>query len=82
MMPLASVLPERRADGAVSNTPWLTARAVAKQKVTCPACGWFVFQQWPDGWETHAGYGCPGLKAATSPERKNEFRTSYSHLFK
>lgn len=74
--------PVRTSDGVITNGADLSAADVAHKKVICPACGVFVFQMWPEGWDAHAAHRCAGLCATPVDDRKREFRSRFSHLFR
>ena len=48
----------------------------------CPACGEHRFKRWPFGWDSHAAHRCIGLKSKGAQERKAEFKSRFSHLFR
>jgi hypothetical protein len=57
-------------------TTWrCSASAAPRAKRMC-------FRKWSAGWDAHAAYKCTGLSATTELERKDEFRTRFSHLFR
>ena len=57
-------------------TTWrCSASAAPRAKRMC-------FRKWSAGWDAHAAHKCTGLSATTELERKDEFRTRFSHLFR
>lgn len=74
--------PIRRSDGAITNAAELTIGNVVHQRVVCPSCSDFVFEMWPEGWDSHAARKCAGLSPLTEQERKREFKTRYGYLFR
>jgi hypothetical protein len=75
----------RRGDGGeILNAEELTADDVAMQRVLCPACRHKVFEEWPGGWDAHAGSptACTGLAAVGAEARKEEFRNRFGQLFR
>lgn len=74
--------PILRADGAITNAADVDVDDVVHRKVLCPCCGDFLFEMWPEGWDSHAARRCVGLADATDFERKQEFKTRYGFLFR
>jgi hypothetical protein len=74
--------PVRNDAGTILNPAQLDCDAVVGQRVLCPACGLFVFQLWPEGWDAHAANTCKGLISNTPGARKDEFKGGFKHLFR
>jgi hypothetical protein len=70
--------------GVIMNAADLTVDYVAMQRVLCPACRRKTFEEWPAGWDAHAGSPkeCDGLLETDPIERKAEFRRRFCHLFR
>jgi hypothetical protein len=69
-------------EGIIVNAAELPAADLVHKRVLCPACHSFVFQMWPEGWDGHAGHKCSGISGLTPSERKQEFRSRFSSLFR
>lgn len=69
-------------DEVVLNVAVLNVDEVVGRRVICPACGCFEFQNWPEGWDGHAGFRCEGLSVNSPDDRKLEFRKKLKHLFR
>lgn len=50
-------------------------------RMECPACGVFVFERWPLGWDAHAVHTCTGLDATDPIDRKVEYRRRFAEFF-
>jgi hypothetical protein len=73
------VLNEHRPVIRVAETA--TASQLICKKVLCPACHKYVFKAWPQGWDAHAAYNCPGTHGDTPRRRKATFRQRFANLF-
>ncbi len=65
----------------IMNTERLTAREVKGRRVVCPACHRKVFEKWPMGWDSHAGFKCPGSPGDSKEEKQANFRQQFAYLF-
>jgi hypothetical protein len=60
----------------------LAPQALVNKRVLCPGCRQKVFVKWPMGWDAHAAHGCSGLNGTDPHQRKNDYRTRFSRLFR
>ena len=76
------VLPIKNENGAITNAIDLHADAVVGEKIVCPVCDDFEYENWPLGWDTHAKYRCEGLRGNDLEKRRDKYRNKTAHLFK
>ena len=72
---------QRNVHGAIVDADDLDVNDVVSERVVCPACGDFVFEHWPFGWDAHSAHRCGGVTGATEEARKLAFKRRYRHLF-
>ena len=70
----------RNNDGAIINASYLLADDIIGERVLCPECGNYTFENWPFGWDAHAAHKCN--INGTETQRKNIFKNRYRHLFR
>ena len=75
-------MPVERKAGTVVNARELAVDELVGERVLCPACDDKVFKVWPEGWDAHSAFKCPGARGNTPDERKADFKRRFHYLFR